>query len=328
MQGGSAGQALSLRRLRLPVPIVSDSVPAGFDGERIDRFAAALIGRSRSAVAELARSGAINVDGRPVASPSLRLRAGQLVSVEAPESAPVRLVPDPDVAFGVIYADEHIAVVDKPPGLVVHPGPGHPDGTLVNGLLALFPEMAEVGQPERPGIVHRLDKDTSGLLVTARSPAAYEALVKAMTARLPERRYSALVWGRLDSDEGTIDAPVARSLRNPTRMAVAERGRPAVTHYRVERRFDRPCALSLLECRLQTGRTHQIRVHLRAVGHPVVGDRSYDGARPGPDPQRPFLHACRLRFRHPLTDEAVDCTVPLPPDLAAVLAECGTGTRA
>jgi len=305
------------------VPIFSDTVPAGFDGERIDRFTAALIGRSRSVVADLALKGAIRVDGCPVVSASQRLRAGQLVSVETPEAEPPRPAPDSGVAFDVVYADEHIAVVDKPPGLVVHPGPGHPDGTLVNGLLARYPEMAEVGQPQRPGIVHRLDKDTSGLLVTARSSAAYEALVQAMAAHLPERLYRALVWGHLESDEGTIDAPVARSLRNPTRMTVAERGRPAVTRYRVERRFDRPCALSLLECRLQTGRTHQIRVHLRAIGHPVVGDRSYDGARPGPDPKRPFLHAFRLSLRHPLTGEAVDCAAPLPCDLAAVIAECG-----
>ncbi len=304
------------------VTAVSETVPSGFDGERVDRFVAALTGRSRSAVAALLDGGAISVDGRAVSTASLRLHSGQQVSVEVPPELRAVPEPDPAVDFTVVYSDEHIVVVDKPPGLVVHPGPGHPHGTLVNGLLARFAEIASVGDPQRPGIVHRLDKDTSGLLVVARTSAAHSALVKALAAHLPERVYTTLVWGRLYADEGTIDAPIGRSVRNRVRMTVSDSGRAAITRYRVLRRFERPCELTLLECRLETGRTHQIRVHLRAIGHPVAGDRSYDGARPGIEVPRPFLHACRLGFAHPISGGAVAFSSALPDDLAAVLAQC------
>src|SRR5439155_23772111 len=170
-------------------------------------------------------------------------------------------------------------VVDKPPDLVVHPGAGNAAGTMVAGLLARFPELAGVGEADRPGVVHRLDKGTSGLLVVARTPAAYESLVGQLSSRSVERRYRTLVWGWPEPTTGLVDAPIGRSRRDPTRMAVAAGGREARTGYETERRYHEPVEAALLECRLETGRTHQIRVHLAAIGHPVVGDARYRGAR-------------------------------------------------
>jgi 23S rRNA pseudouridine1911/1915/1917 synthase len=219
----------------------------------------------------------------------------------------------------VVYTDDQVIVVDKPAGQVVHPGAGQTAGTLVNGLLALFPEIASVGSPERPGIVHRLDKGTSGLLVVARTPSAYDALVGQLAERTVERRYLALVWGRFDSAAGAVDAPVGRGFANPTRMAVSASGRPARTSYRVLQLFTQPANATLVACKLETGRTHQVRVHLAAIGHPVVGDDRYGGARPSIDPVRPFLHATQLGFDHPATGERLRFTSALPRELEKVL---------
>jgi 23S rRNA pseudouridine1911/1915/1917 synthase len=209
-------------------------------------------------------------------------------------------------------------VVAKPAGLVVHPGAGHHGGTLVNGLLHRYPEVAGVGDPTRPGIVHRLDRDTSGLLVVARSERAHRALVAALAERRVEREYDALVWGVPDAPRGVVDAPIGRSDARRTRMAVREGGRDARTAYTLVESFASP-RCSLLRCRLETGRTHQIRVHLAAIGHPVVGDVAYGGARAGLALDRPFLHAGRLAFDHPVTGRRVELDEPLPADLAAVL---------
>jgi 23S rRNA pseudouridine1911/1915/1917 synthase len=209
-------------------------------------------------------------------------------------------------------------VIDKPAGLVVHPGSGHPDGTLVNGLLALFPELAGVGEPHRPGIVHRLDVGTSGLLVVARTPAAYTNLVQALAGHRVERSYRALVWGRPANPIGVIDAPIGRDHRDPTRMGVVVDGRPARTEYRVLRGFRVPAEVTSLLCRLQTGRTHQIRVHLAAIGHPVVGDGTYGGIRDHLQVSRPFLHAAALELHHPVSHEVLHFASPLPADLLAV----------
>jgi 23S rRNA pseudouridine1911/1915/1917 synthase len=209
-------------------------------------------------------------------------------------------------------------VVNKPAGVVVHPGAGHDRGTLVNGLLALFPEIASVGDPMRPGIVHRLDRDTSGLLLVARSARAYDALVAALAQHEVEREYVALVWGHLASPHGLIDAPIGRSEARRTRMAVRDAGKPARTEYRVEETFVDPvCAL--LTCGLETGRTHQIRVHLSAIGHPVVGDATYGGARDSLPLGRPFLHATRIGFAHPVSGAAMAFESPLPAELQGVL---------
>jgi 23S rRNA pseudouridine1911/1915/1917 synthase len=293
-------------------------VPAALDGERVDRAVALLTGWSRSDVQALLAEGGVLVDGRAVGK-SRRLHAGEIVEVQGepvPDAPPVA---EPGVEVVVRYEDDDVIVVAKPAGLVVHPGAGHSSGTLVHGLLARYPEIADVGDPFRPGIVHRLDRDTSGLMVVARTPRAYDALVEQLSARAVDRRYSTLVWGRPAATRGTIDAPIGRSSARRTRMAVRDAGRPARTGYEVERTFDEP-RCSLLACTLETGRTHQIRVHLAAIGHPVVGDATYGGHRESIDLDRPFLHAEHLAFTQPATGARVEFTEPLPPELAAVLA--------
>lgn len=296
-------------------------VPEAMAGERIDRAVALLTGWSRGEVQALLESGAVTVDGAPVAK-SLRLEPGAVVAIdgEPPTGAPPE--PDATVVVPVLYDDADVIVVDKPVGLVVHPGAGHDGGTLVNGLLERYPEIAGVGDPARPGIVHRLDRDTSGLLVVARRAAAFDALVAMLAARDVERRYDVLVWGRLASPRGVIDAPIGRSPTRRTRMAVRAEGREARTHYHVVAHWRRP-GLSRLECRLETGRTHQIRVHFAAAGHPVVGDGTYRGYRESMPLARPFLHAAHLAFRHPVTAEPLAFGSPLPSDLAAVLEQLG-----
>jgi len=233
----------------------------------------------------------------------------------------VQPLPEPDASIPVevVAADEHIIVVNKPAGLVVHPGAGRADGTLVNGLLARWPELADVGEAHRPGIVHRLDKGTSGLMVVARTQTAYHALVDQLSVHEVERNYETLVWGWLDTPVGTIDAPIGRSRRNPLLMTVSADGRPSRTHYEVVERCLEPALVTRMRCSLETGRTHQIRVHLRSIGHPVVGDDLYSGQRPALGLARPFLHAFRLAFAHPATDETVSFTAELPSDLVAVL---------
>jgi 23S rRNA pseudouridine1911/1915/1917 synthase len=212
-----------------------------------------------------------------------------------------------------------VVVVDKQPGLVVHPGAGHRESTLVHGLLARFPDLAGVGQAERPGLVHRLDRGTSGLLVVARTPAAHEHLVDQLATHSVERIYTALCWRHFEHPHGVVDAPIGRSRRDPMRMAVAMDGRPARTHYRVDDQYHEPIEASLVTCELETGRTHQIRVHLASVGHAVVGDEVYGGVRRSFDCPRPFLHARELAFVHPGSGEAVRFRSPLPADLVAVL---------
>lgn len=292
-------------------------VPATLDGERVDRALALLTGWQRSQVQTLIERDEVLVDGRSVAK-SHRLREGSVLEVLGEPEADAPPQADPSVPVDVKYDDDDLIVVAKPAGLVVHPGAGHAEGTLVQGLLARYPEMAVVGDEARPGIVHRIDRDTSGLLVVARTPRAYESLVEQLAARTVERLYIALVWGTLASPRGVIDAPIGRSEARRTRMAVRDSGKPARTAYEVRRVFDEPVC-SLLDCRLETGRTHQIRVHLAAVGHPVVGDGTYGGARQPLVLGRPFLHAAQLGFEQPTTGETLRFEEPLPPELAAVL---------
>jgi 23S rRNA pseudouridine1911/1915/1917 synthase len=296
-------------------------VPSALDGERIDRVVAMLADVSRSEASRLVSDGAVTVDGDVITRGADRLGTGAVIAIVAPEpqdEEPPRA--DVDVAFPVVHEDEHVIVVDKPADLVVHPGAGHEGATLVNGLLARYPELAGVGDPARPGIVHRLDRGTSGLLVVARTELAYDSLVEQLADRSVDRQYRTLVWGHLDSPRGVVDAPIGRSTKHPTKMAVTERGKPARTRYEVVRPFDAPVEVSELTCRLETGRTHQIRVHLAAIGHPVVGDDRYRGVRQSLVCPRPFLHAERLGFDHPGTGEAMVFTSPLPDDLATILA--------
>jgi 23S rRNA pseudouridine1911/1915/1917 synthase len=303
-------------------------VPASLDGERVDRVVALLTGLPRAEVARLVEQGDVHIGGQPVSSRHRRVVTGERLEFEVPPPVgPVRLTPaaPSSVHFDVVYEDDSIIVVDKPAGLVVHPGAGHSDDTLAAGLLALYPDLAAAaeagaGDPLRPGIVHRLDKETSGLLVVARTPDAYRSLGTQLAERSMGRTYRALCLASLASDEGVIEAPVGRSERDPTRMAVTARGREARTRYRVLERFTDPLEATMLEVRLDTGRTHQIRVHLSAIGHPIVGDARYGGRRKDLVATRPFLHAERLRLVHPASGLELEWVSPLPDDLVAVLA--------
>jgi 23S rRNA pseudouridine1911/1915/1917 synthase len=301
--------------------VIVETVPAALAGERLDRVVALILDVSRSVAAVVVESGGASVDGRPCASGKLRLTEGQEVAVD-PTRVPVSSLPEPDptVEFGIVHADEHVIVVDKPAGLVVHPGAGNPAGTLVNGLLARFPDIAGVGEPHRPGIVHRLDAGSSGLLVVARTRDAADALIEQFASHTATRAYLALVWGHPEAPHGVIDAPIGRSRQDPLRMAVVADGRPSRTEYRILQRYDRPAELTLLDCRLETGRTHQIRVHLSSINHPLVGDPIYGQRRPRLQLERPFLHAAELAFVHPGTAEPVEFRSPLADDLADRLA--------
>ncbi len=302
------------------------TVPAACDGVRVDRALALLTGVSRATASALVHDGRVALDGEPVRVAAARVRAHQRLAADLEAREPAHPQPDPGVDVAVVHADDDVIVVDKPAGLVVHPGPGHADTTLAHGLLARFPELAGVGDPDRPGIVHRLDAGTSGLLVVARTRTAYNDLVRQLAAHEVDRRYRALVWGVPEAGVGLVDAPIGRSGRDPTKMAVSRTGRAARTRYETLEAFIAPAPLALLVCRLQTGRTHQVRVHLAAIGHPVVGDATYGGARPALPVGRPLLHAAELGFRHPGTGEWVRFEAPLPADFAAVLARLGATT--
>ena len=289
-------------------------------GRRLDEVVAELAGTSRAQAARWAGDGLVEVDGRPRPK-AHRLRGGERLAWTPPPPPAAGGPVAEDRPLTVRYEDDRLLVVAKPAGLVVHPGPGHPTGTLVNALLgrAGTSLSAGGGAADRPGIVHRLDKDTSGLLLVAKDDATHLALARDLAAHRVERRYLALVQGRLPAEEGTVDAPVGRHPRDRKRMAVVPTGRPAVTHWRVLETFP---AVQLVEATLETGRTHQVRVHLASLRHPLAGDRTY-----GADPTlaarlglpRPFLHAWRLAFDHPWTGTRVDLTEPLPPDLQGVL---------
>jgi 23S rRNA pseudouridine1911/1915/1917 synthase len=295
----------------VPQDLTQLRVPAEAAGERLDRFLASLpeVG-SRAAAERLLAQRAVLVDGEARAK-SHRLEGGEEVAFEPPEPEP-GLEPE-ELPLRIAYEDEHLLVVDKPAGIVVHPAPGHATGTLVHGLLG---RVAGGEEADRPGIVHRLDRDTSGLLVVARTEDAYNGLRNLVQRRELERRYKALVRGTPQSWRGRIEAPIGRDRHEPTRMSLdTDTPREAVTHFEVERLLD---GHALLDVRLETGRTHQIRVHLAAIGLPVVGDPVY-GVR-APELERQFLHAWRLAFEHPLTGETVDVESPLPPELQTALA--------
>ena len=302
--------------------MIHEEIPAALAGERLDRIVALLTDISRSDAAALVADGGASIDGVVATSGKVRVTIGQIVEIDT-ERIPRRQLPvgDASIVVPVVYADDDVIVVDKPAGLVVHPGHGHPDGTLVNALLALYPEIATVGDVMRPGIVHRLDVGTSGLMVVARTQVAYETLVATLAARQMSRAYQTLVWGHLESPNGLIDAPIGRDHRDPLRMAVVIDGKPARTRYRTITRYTVPADVSRLECHLETGRTHQIRVHLAAAGHPVVGDGAYGGIRSGVFSARPFLHAAALAFQQPVTGATLAFESALPEDLLAVLAE-------
>jgi 23S rRNA pseudouridine1911/1915/1917 synthase len=302
--------------------MIHEEIPPALAGERLDRIVALITDASRSDAAELVEAGGVQVDGAVITSGKRRLQLGQIIDVDEtklPTTKPPAA--DPAVEYSVVYDDDDLIIVDKPAGLVVHPGAGNPSGTLVNGLLAAYPEIAGIGEMHRPGIVHRLDIGTSGLLVVARSVRAYHSLVYALAQRDVARVYRTVVWGHPANPTGVIDAPIGRDHRDPMRMAVVVDGKTARTRYQVLATYRSPAAASTLECRLESGRTHQIRVHLAAIGHPVVGDGTYGGIRHGIATPRPFLHAVELVFVHPASGESMSFTSPLPDDLVAVEAQ-------
>ena len=300
--------------------VVTEEVPAALGGERLDRIVAFISDLSRSDAAKTIAASGVTVDGAEATSGKVRLEVGQTITVD-PAAFPVTELPGPDdsVEFGVVHEDDSVIVVDKPPGLVVHPGAGNLDGTLANGLLARYPELVDVGERMRPGIVHRLDAGSSGLLVVARTNEAVERLIAQFADHSATRVYDAMVWGVPEAPHGIIDAPIGRSRSDPLRMAVVADGRASRTDYRVVGTYSSPAEVSRLECRLETGRTHQIRVHLSSIDHPLLGDPTYGQRRPTLGLDRPFLHAAELQFVHPGTGERVTYHSPLAPDLQAWL---------
>ncbi len=304
-----------------PTKHVQHQVPDALAGERADRIVAVLAGVSRAAARALVESRAATFDGDTV-EPRTRIPAGTILAVpEAAEAAAVEAEP---VDFAVRWEDEFLAVVDKPAGVVVHPGAGQASGTLVAGLLHRWPDLSALADEQRWGLVHRLDRGTSGLLLVAKSAAVWDALRHALRHREIERIYLALAVGEFRIPTGIIDAPVGRDPGRPTRMAVLTGGRPSRTHYRTLATWS--SGVALLEVRLETGRTHQIRIHLASIDSPLVGDRTYAGRLAGSagDPGRPWLHAARLGFTHPVSGRELAVEAPLPMDLRDSLAGLGS----
>jgi len=305
---------------------VRDIIAGGDDvGSRLDVVVARHLARSRTASAELIRSGHVLVDGK-AAKPASLVEAHQRIHIDAPSPRDAPLAAQ-DLDITIIHDEPDFCVVDKPPGMATHPARGTHDGTLVNALLARLGNLPAINGVRRPGIVHRLDKDTSGLLVVAKTDRGMAALTQMMVARRIKRGYDAVVWGIPANARGVIDAPLGRDPRARTKVAVREGGRRAVTHYRVADAYqhiapeDRmaPTTAALLSVELETGRTHQIRVHCAAIGHPLIGDATYGVPYAGVHMERQALHAASLAFAHPVTQEPLSYASPWPTDFAALV---------
>ena len=281
-------------------------------GARIDAWLAAHVeGLTRSAAAKLLESGGVAVNGVSAAK-NYRLTGGETVEVTRPEAEEIAVAPQ-DIPLDVVYEDQDVIVVNKPVGLVVHPAPGHPDGTLVNALLHHCGDsLSGIGGEKRPGIVHRIDRDTSGLIIAAKNDAAHLALSAQLSDHTLARTYECLVMGNLRQDSGTVDAPIGRHPTDRKKMAVEPRnGRRAVTHWEVIARYN---GVTHVRCRLETGRTHQIRVHMAYIGHPILGDTVYGAKKPVPGLAGQCLQAVELRFVHPRTGELVTVSCPRSPE--------------
>jgi len=303
---------------------VPEEIVAPEDAPRLDVLVAQRLDLSRNQAATLIANGHVLVDGRREKA-SYRAVAGERIAV-TPPAPTTREVLGEQIPLDVRHEDEHVVVIDKPAGMVVHPAPGNWSGTLVNALKGRGEPLSNLGDPNREGVVHRLDKETSGLLLVAKTDRAHRMLGAAMAQRKISRRYAALCWGHLDEDQVTVDKPIGRDPRDRKRMGVVESGKPAKTTFVRVGRFD---AGDLLRAHLFTGRTHQIRVHLSSIGHPVVGDDTYGGgggrrlvALP---PKRHFLHAAWLRFAHPATGAEIELRSPLPEDLRVALIRVADG---
>ena len=284
--------------------------------QRLDAFlASSLDGLTRSQAARLLESGEVAVNGK-TAGKSYKLAGGEDIAVTLPEPEPVEAVPQ-DIPLDVVYEDADVIVVNKPSGMVVHPAPGHPDGTLVNALLYhCAGTLSGVGGALRPGIVHRIDRDTSGLIIAAKNDAAHQYLSAQLADHTLARTYECIVVGKLREDRGTVDAPIARHPTDRKRMAVVAGGREAVTHWEVIARYP---GYTHVRCRLETGRTHQIRVHMAYIGHPILGDTVYGAKKEVPGLTGQCLHAVGLRFLHPRTHEVVELFCPLPEEFTRML---------
>jgi 23S rRNA pseudouridine1911/1915/1917 synthase len=320
------------------VDVCRIGVADGQAGERLDRFLAqALPDLSRSRLQQLIAKGGITREGQTIGDANTRVKPGETYEIAVPTPAPASPLGQ-DIPLAIVYEDSDLIVIDKPAGLVVHPAAGNPDGTLVNALIAhCGPSLAGIGGEARPGIVHRLDKDTSGLLVAAKNDRAMRSLAKQFAAHATERAYNAIVWGGLRQGDGLVEGDIGRNPFDRKRMAVLRgRGKPARTRYRTIERFGDPTRAfaSLLECRLETGRTHQIRVHLTHIGHPLIGDPTYGRAHKPPRPKteiearafaaaadfpRQALHAWLLGFQHPTTHKVMKFEAPWPADFAALV---------
>ncbi len=284
--------------------------------QRLDAFlASSLDGLTRSQATRLIESGEVAVNGRAV-SKSYKLAGGEDIAVTLPEPEPVEAVPQ-GIPLDVVYEDADVIVVNKPSGMVVHPAPGHPDGTLVNALLYhCAGTLSGIGGALRPGIVHRIDRDTSGLIIAAKNDAAHQYLSAQLADHTLARTYECIVVGALREDRGTVDAPIARHPTDRKRMAVVAGGREAVTHWEVIARYP---GYTHVRCRLETGRTHQIRVHMAYIGHPILGDTVYGAKKEVPGLTGQCLHAVGLRFLHPRTHEVVELSCPLPDEFTRML---------
>ena len=284
--------------------------------QRLDAFlASSLDGLTRSQATRLIESGEVAVNGRAV-SKSYKLAGGEDIAVTLPEPEPVEAVPQ-DIPLDVVYEDADVIVVNKPSGMVVHPAPGHPDGTLVNALLYhCAGTLSGIGGALRPGIVHRIDRDTSGLIIATKNDAAHQYLSAQLADHTLARTYECIVVGALREDRGTVDAPIARHPTDRKRMAVVAGGREAVTHWEVITRYP---GYTHVRCRLETGRTHQIRVHMAYIGHPILGDTVYGAKKEVPGLTGQCLHAVGLRFLHPRTHEVVELSCPLPEEFTRML---------
>ena len=286
-------------------------------GERLDRYlAGAVEGLTRSAAAKLLEEGQVTLGGKPLGK-NYRLQGGEVLTVSLPEPEPAEALPQ-NIPLDVVYEDADLIVINKPVGLVVHPAPGHPDGTLVNALLFhCAGSLSGVGGALRPGIVHRIDRDTSGLIIAAKNDFAHLSLSAQLQDHSLRRTYEAVVVGNVREDRGTVDAPIGRHPTDRKKMAVTDKNsRPAITHYEVLRRYP---GYTYLRCRLETGRTHQIRAHMAYIGHPLYGDTVYGAKRPAADMTGQCLHAVALDLTHPRTGERMHFTCPLPEEFTRLL---------
>lgn len=289
------------------------------DGERVDRVIAFFSGLSRSKVSDLISKRLILRNGIPIKKGSEIVHTNDEICMpDLLDEAVEEIASDESIDFEVVFEDDSVIVVSKPSGLIVHPGSGIANGTLVNGLAAQFPDLREIGDPTRLGLVHRLDKGTSGLLIVARTPEALENLKFQMQERHVHRQYFAIVAGHVESNKGVVDAPLGRDPKNPLKRAVINSGKNARTHYEIDQKYESPFKVSMLNCRLETGRTHQIRVHLAAIGHPVLGDELYGGRTSFNIENRLALHAQMLTFLHPKTKNLMNFESPLPAELTSM----------